>query len=135
MVNFSDILTQRKRPAIAAGLVWLGNRKQSRSVFRYDRRATPAKAVVRPVIILTSDLVLAVMEATPRGAMNRPGVTVANPPKIVVLYAGAPVRREAVFKPNTDRPSPTCPFRLQNNNVNIRIGKAPTGRSSILAEK
>ena len=34
-------------------------------------------------------------------------VAVANPPKIIVLYADRPIRCEAVFKAGSDRPTPT----------------------------
>jgi hypothetical protein len=78
---------------------------------------------------LTSDLVLAVNEVTVTRGVTIPRrqecVAVAHPEKIVVFNADRPIRCEAVLKASPDRPTPTCPFCLNDANAVDTIEKIP----------
>jgi hypothetical protein len=63
---------------------------------------------MRPVIVLTSDLVLAV-----KGPIARFGVkNVRLPEEIIVFDAGGPIRGETVLKAHADHSAPTGPLCL-----------------------
>src|SRR3954454_15929490 len=110
-----------KKAGISAGLVYGRNEMSTRSVSRYNRRATPAKSVIhaqREHIHVLADPAVEETNNTQIGSGERI-VAIAHE-QVVVFNAEGPIRSEAILPSNTHGGAPAG--RACRRQFNARSG-------------